>query len=63
MSPVLRQGLADALKPAFLAAAIVAAFVWLIAVLGVKEVALRRTVDELSPVEASAQTPATGPVD
>jgi len=63
MSPALRAGLADALKPAFLAAAILSAVVWLIAVLGVKEVPLRRTVDELSPAEASAQTPATGAVD
>jgi EmrB/QacA subfamily drug resistance transporter len=62
MSPALRQGLADALTPAFLAAAIVSAVVWLVALFGVKEVPLRRTVDEPASAEA-VQMPAASGVD
>jgi hypothetical protein len=58
LPPAFREGLADALHPAFFAAAIVSALVWVIAVLGVKEVPLRRSLDELSAVEAAAATPA-----
>ena len=38
------------------------ACVWVIAFLGVKEVALRESVDELQPAEASAGAPATAPL-
>jgi predicted MFS family arabinose efflux permease len=58
LPPALRAGLADALHPAFAAAAAVSLAVWVIAVLWVKEVPLRRSVDELSAVEAAAATPA-----
>ena len=54
----VREGLADALHPAFAAAAVVSLAVWVIAVVWVKEVPLRRSVDELSAVEAAAGTPA-----
>ena len=46
LPPALRQALADSLHAAFLAAAAIALLVWVIAVLGVKEVPLRQTVDE-----------------
>jgi EmrB/QacA subfamily drug resistance transporter len=52
-----RQSLADALKPAFLLAACVAVGVWLIAVIWVKEQPLRRSLDEISVVEADAGAP------
>ena len=55
----LRQGLADAIHPAFLAAACVAGLTWVVAVLWVREVPLRRTLDEVSAAEAAAGTPAT----
>ena len=58
LPPALREALASALHPAFLAAAVVSACVWVIAFFGVKEVALRESVDEIPPVEASAPTPA-----
>lgn len=58
-----RRGLSDALHPAFLAAACVAAAVWFVAVTMVKEVPLRRTLDELSAVEAAAANPDPGGVD
>jgi predicted MFS family arabinose efflux permease len=58
-----RQDLADALRPAFFAAAVVSVFVWVIAVLWVKEQRLRRSLDEVSAVEAAAATPATTAVD
>jgi predicted MFS family arabinose efflux permease len=58
LPPAFREGLADALHPAFFAAAIVSALVWVIAVLGVKEVPLRQSLDDLSAVEAAAATPA-----
>ena len=63
LPPAGRLGLANAIHPAFLAAACVAALVWVIAVLWVKEVPLRRTLDDAAPVEASAGTPATDPLD
>ena len=59
----LREALADALHPAFLAAAFVSFAVFVIAVLGVREVPLRRTIDEVSAVDAAAGTPATTAVD
>jgi EmrB/QacA subfamily drug resistance transporter len=63
LPPGLRQGLADAIHPAFLAAACVAALVWLVAVAGVKEVPLRRSLDEIAPADAAAGTPATTALD
>jgi EmrB/QacA subfamily drug resistance transporter len=63
LPPAVRASLAAALKPAFLAATFVALLVWVIAVIWVKEVPLRRAVDEISAVEASAGTPNPGAVD
>jgi MFS family permease len=60
LPPDLRDALASALRPAFLAAAILSAVVWLIAVLWVKEVPLRRSVDELAAAEAAAGAPNPG---
>jgi hypothetical protein len=57
---VLRRALAGAITPAFFAATIASLAVWVIAVLFVKEVALRRTVDEVTPV-VTAVTPEAGP--
>jgi hypothetical protein len=54
----LRAGLADALHPAFFAAVCVAALVWVVAVLGVREVPLRRSLDEVAAADAAAGTPA-----
>ena len=48
LPPALRADLANALHPAFLAAAIVSVLVWVIAVVGVKEVPLRKGFDEES---------------
>jgi len=58
LPPALRSGLADAIRPAFLVAACVAAAVWVIAVLFVKEQALRRSLDEVAAADAAAGTPA-----
>jgi hypothetical protein len=58
-----RSALANAIHPAFLAAAAVSFVVWVIAVVWVKEQALRRTLDELSPAEAAAATPASTAVE
>ena len=52
-----------ALKPAFLAATCAALLVWAVALIWVKEVPLRQSVDEITPLEASAGTPNPGPVD
>jgi EmrB/QacA subfamily drug resistance transporter len=60
LSPELRQTLAAALRPAFLLATLIALIVWVVAVVWVKEVALRRSVDEVSAAEASAATPTLG---
>ena len=46
LPPGLREALADSLHVAFLAAAGIALVVWVIAVLGVKEVPLRQTLDD-----------------
>jgi EmrB/QacA subfamily drug resistance transporter len=46
LPPAAREALADALHPAFVAATIVAVLVWVVAFIGVKEVPLRRGVDE-----------------
>jgi EmrB/QacA subfamily drug resistance transporter len=56
LPPALRDDLASALHPAFLAAAVVAGLVWLIALVGVKEVPLRsgfEDASELAAVDAS----------
>jgi EmrB/QacA subfamily drug resistance transporter len=58
-----RVGLAAAIHPAFLVAAGVSLAVWVIAVFFVKEQPLRRSLDELSPVEGAAATPATTAVE
>jgi len=60
LPPGLRDALASALHPAFLVSACVAFLAWVIAMLGVKEVALSRSVDELAAVEAAAGTPNPG---
>jgi sugar phosphate permease len=57
LPPASRASLADALRPAFLVAACVASVVWLIAVTWVKEQPLRRSLDEISVVEADAGAP------
>jgi EmrB/QacA subfamily drug resistance transporter len=58
-----RAGLAAAIHPAFLVTACVSAVVWLVAVIWVKEQPLRRTLDEVSAVDAAAGAPATAGVD
>jgi EmrB/QacA subfamily drug resistance transporter len=63
LPPTLRESLAAALKPAFLAATCVSLLVWAIAVIWVKEVPLRKAVDEIAAVEAAAGTPNPGAVD
>jgi EmrB/QacA subfamily drug resistance transporter len=63
LPPGLRDSLAGALRPAFLAATCVALLVWAIAVLWVKEVPLRRSVESLAAAEASAGTPNPGATD
>jgi hypothetical protein len=60
---VARAGLANAIQPAFLFAAIVSFAVWVIAVIWVKEQRLRRTLDEISPAEAAAAAPAAPAVE
>jgi EmrB/QacA subfamily drug resistance transporter len=57
LPPASRQSLAHALQPAFLLAACVAVGVCVIAVVWVKEQPLRRSLDEISVVEADAGTP------
>ena len=58
LPPALRSGLAGAIRPAFLVAACIAAAVWVIAVLFVKEQTLRQSLDEVAAVDAAAGTPA-----
>ena len=58
LPPALRSGLAGAIQPAFLVAACIAAAVWVIAALFVKEQALRRSLDEVAAADAAAATPA-----
>jgi EmrB/QacA subfamily drug resistance transporter len=62
LPPALRDALASALKPAFLASTCVALLVWVIAVIWVKEVPLRRSVEPIAAAEAAAGTPNPGPV-
>jgi EmrB/QacA subfamily drug resistance transporter len=54
LSPSARYALANAIKPVFLAAAILSAIVWLITLRYVKEQTLRRTMDEVSAIDAAA---------
>jgi EmrB/QacA subfamily drug resistance transporter len=58
----LRDDLANALHPAFLAAAVVALLVWVIAFVGVKEVPLRKGFDDApaAPAEAEPAESAVG---
>jgi EmrB/QacA subfamily drug resistance transporter len=63
LPPALRVSLASALKPAFLAATCVAVLVWAIAVVWVKEVPLRKSVDGIAAAEAAAAAPNPGGVD
>jgi EmrB/QacA subfamily drug resistance transporter len=56
LPPALRSDLADALHPAFLAAAVVAGLVWVVAVLGVKEVPLRRGFEEAAAEVAAVES-------
>jgi EmrB/QacA subfamily drug resistance transporter len=63
LPPAARVGLANALHPAFLAAAVVSLAVWVIAVKWVKEQPLRRSLDDVSAVEAAAATPVTPAVE
>jgi EmrB/QacA subfamily drug resistance transporter len=58
-----RVALANAIRPAFLAAAFVSVGVWVIAVVYVKEQRLRRSLDEVSAADAAAGTPATAAID
>ncbi len=54
LPPAAREALADALHPAFVAATFVAVLVWAIAFVGVKEVPLRRGVDD--PADAAVES-------
>jgi EmrB/QacA subfamily drug resistance transporter len=63
LPPALRLGLARAIHPAFLVAACVAAAVWAIAVVFVKEQPLRRSLDDVAAADAAAGTPATAGVE
>jgi EmrB/QacA subfamily drug resistance transporter len=58
-----RVALAAAIHPAFLVSACVAAVVWFIAVIWVKEQPLSRTLDEVAVADAAAGTPATAELD
>src|SRR4051794_610397 len=59
LPPALREALAGAIQPAFLAATVVTLLVWVIALVGVKEVPLRESLDDIAGVDASAGAPAT----
>jgi MFS family permease len=63
LSPALREGLANALHPAFLTSAAIAAVVWVVAVVFVKEQTLRRTLDDVSAADAASGAPATAGVE
>jgi EmrB/QacA subfamily drug resistance transporter len=63
LPPAARAGLADALRPAFFAGALVSVAVWVIAVVWVKEQRLRRSLDEVDAVDAAAGTPAGAAVE
>jgi EmrB/QacA subfamily drug resistance transporter len=63
LPPALRLALASALKPAFLVATLIALGVWAIAVIWVKEMPLRGSVDAVAAAEAAAATPNPGSSD
>jgi EmrB/QacA subfamily drug resistance transporter len=63
LPPALRTSLADALRPAFLAATCVALLSWVISLVWVKEVPLRRSVERLPAVEAASGAPNPGGSD
>jgi EmrB/QacA subfamily drug resistance transporter len=63
LPPQLRTGLASAIHPGFLVAACLAACVWLVAVVFVKEQTLRRSLDEVAAAEAAAGAPVTAGVE
>jgi EmrB/QacA subfamily drug resistance transporter len=54
LSPALRTDLADALQPAFLAAAFVCVVLFVVVVVGIREVPLRRGFEEVAPADAPA---------
>jgi hypothetical protein len=56
----VRDSFAAALTPAFFAAACVSVLVWIVAVAWVKEVPLRRSVDDVAAVEAASGAPNPG---
>jgi EmrB/QacA subfamily drug resistance transporter len=58
-----RVGLASAMRPAFFAAVLVSVLVWVVAVLFVKEQPLRRSLDDVSALDAAAGAPATAGVE
>jgi MFS family permease len=58
LPPVLRNGLAHAIHPAFLLSACLCVVVWVIAVVFVKEQKLRQSLDESAAVQAAAAAPA-----
>ena len=61
LPPALRTALADALHPAFLAAAIVSALVFVVVLVGIKDVPLRQAVEEgVVAEELAAGAPDTG---
>ena len=60
LSPAFRTELADALQPAFLAAALVCVVLLAVVVFGIHEVPLRRGFDETvapAPMEPDPETP------
>jgi len=59
----LRHSFAAALKPVFFTAAVVSFLVWVIAVIWVKEVPLRSSVETIPAAEAAAGTPNPGAAD
>ena len=63
LPPDVRASLASAIRPAFLASTVVSLVVWVIAIVWVKEVPLRRSVEPIAAVEAAAGTPNPGGVD
>jgi MFS family permease len=63
LPPQLRKGHADAIHPAFLLSACVAAAVWVIAVVFVKEQKLRASLDDVQTADAAAGAPAGSAVE
>jgi EmrB/QacA subfamily drug resistance transporter len=59
----LRHSFAAALKPAFATAAVISFLAWVIALIWVKEVPLRSSVETIPAAEAAAATPNPGAAD